>query len=103
VPDVTAESRRIARNRLIALHDKYPSSKPLEGRSLSIFGRKKVSDAPKYSLSILAATLENAAKEGSFPLIATFMEFGADPNYRSKASKARHDALRYAATGGFTY
>ena len=106
VPDVTAESRRIATNRLIALQDKEPAGKLSEGRSLSIFGRKKASDAPEsrvvYSWSILATGLENAAKEGSLPLVATFMEFGADPNYRSKARTERHDALQYAATGGYT-
>lgn len=100
VPDVTVESRRIARNRLIALQDKESAPKPFEGRSLSIFGRKKASNA--YSLSILATGLENAAKEGSLPLVATFMEFGADPNYRSKAARERHDALQYAATRGHT-
>jgi ankyrin repeat protein len=106
VPDVTAESRRIARNRLIALQDKEPAPKPFEVRSLSIFGRKKASDAPAsraaYSWSILATGLENAAKEGSLPLVATFIEFGADPNYRSKSPRVRHDALQYAATGGYT-
>lgn len=105
VPDVTAESRRIATNRLIALQDKEPVPKSFEGRSLSIFNRKRVSDAPAsraaYSSSILAAGLENAAKEGSLSLVATFIEFGADPNYRSKAPRVRHDALQYAAAGGY--
>lgn len=82
--DITAETQRIVKNRLIALKEKESTPKSPEIRKKSIFGRKSISEAPvikaDYPMSVLAIGLENAAMEGYLPLVATFIAFGADSN-----------------------
>jgi len=102
---VTADTRQIARNRLIALKDQSYPSKEVISRRKSVLGFKKTVEA-EFSLSILADALERAVHEDNLPLVATFIEFGADANNRQNVAKTkfeRHAALQIAATAGYSH
>ena len=97
-PRSSPETRQAAQQRLWDIERSDPSN---SSKSFLTGLRKRNQSGSQFSLSILAAGLEAAAKEGSHLIVEALFEFGADANFSIKGSKpTRHRALEFAATAG---